>query len=192
MKPIYLAAVHRTLDLRLPEVFPEFAPMTLKLSRAERERATLFPGSRLSSCLLPIGRTFMHFIPHRRQERLLAEVGWSETGRFPIELSSHGSLRNPVNEFEQSEWLIDLAELYHRKHNAPHLGWDVWKCSVSIEHPDFMKIFMKEDLEPVSDSEATVRAEAAVSACFATLKDVAIPYLAQWVQLRSERVANVL
>jgi hypothetical protein len=180
VKPIYRAHVKAALDREVPRRFAGFAPLTLKLTKEERKQATLFAGSCLYGRDTPEGRQFLHFIPHRRQEQLLAEVGWSVSGQFPIALSSHGPLEKPADEMPEPEWLIDFGSLYHRKHGRGFTGWDVWTCSASFDHPDFLKIFAAEDLLPVSDQQAHDLANAAVAACLDDVNDVALPYLDQW------------
>ena len=184
MKSIYRRHVHEALDSHLPTTFPGYVVRPIKLSSRERKAATLFPGSRLYSCALPEGSVFIHFIPHRRQERLQVEVGWSVSDRFPIELSSHGPITKPADELSEPEWLIDFGEIYHRKFGLGHLGWDVWRCSVSADDPSFLQVFMEEDLALVTEDQARGRAEAAVAACLKELEDVAIPYLDEWIRSR--------
>jgi len=187
MKPIYRKHVEETLDRMLPAALPGFVQIPLKLSKEERKAATLFAGSRLYARSLPEGTQFIHLIPHSRQERLQAEVGWSVSGRFPAALTSHGPLTKPADEKAEPAWLIDFGELYHRKHGQGFLGWDVWQPSVGIDDPNYMKVFMQEDLAPVSEEQARARAEAAVKAALADLHDVAFPYLENWAQARRGR-----
>ena len=84
----------------------------------------------------------------------------------------------------EPSWLIDFGELYHRRHGMGFLGWDVWQPSVDIDHPDYMKVFMREDLAPVSDEQARTRAAAAVAEALTDLRDVALPYLEDWARSR--------
>ena len=184
MKSIYRRHVHEVLDSQLPNTFSGYVMRPIKLSKLERKAATLFPGSRLYSRAVPKGTLFLHLIPHRRQERLQAEVGWSVTDRFPIELSSQGPISKPANELLEPEWMIDFGEIYHRRYKLGFLGWDLWKCSVDAEDPNFVRIFMKEDLVLVTEDQARERAESAVAACLKDLKDVAIPYLDEWIKSR--------
>ena len=125
MKAIYRRHVQAVLDTQLPARFPGYTVRPIKLSKLERKGATLFTGSRLYSRSVPEGTLFIHVIPHRRQEQLLAEVGWSVSDRFPIELSSHGPLTEPANELHEPEWLIDFGTLYHRRHGLGHTPWEV-------------------------------------------------------------------
>lgn len=187
MKSIYRRHVHKVLDNQLPSTFPGYIARPIKLSKLERKAATLFPGSRLYSRAVPEGTLFIHLIPHRRQERLQAEVGWSATDRFPIELSSTGPLTKPANELLEPEWLIDFAELYHRKYGLGFLGWNVWDCSVSVDDPNFLQVFMEEDSLLVTEDQARERAETAVAACLKDLGDVAIPYVNEWIESRRSR-----
>lgn len=187
MKSIYRRHVHEVLDSQLPSAFPGYVVRPIKLSKLERKAATLFPGSRLYSRAVPEGTLFIHLIPHRRQERLQAEIGWSVTDRFPIELSSSGPLTKPASELLEPEWLIDFGELYHRKYSLGFLGWDVWTCSVSADDPNFLKVFMEEDLVLITEDQARAKAEAAVAACLSDLRDVAIPYLDGWIKTRRSR-----
>lgn len=184
MKSIYRRHVHEVLDSQLPSTFPGYVVRPIKLSKLERKAATLFPGSRLYSRTVPEGTLFIHVIPHRRQERFQAEVGWSATDRFPIELSSHDPITKPANELLEPEWLIDFGTLYHRKYRLGFLGWNVWTCSVSADDPAFLQIFMEEDLLLVTEDQARASAETAVAACLKDLLDVAIPYLDDWVRAR--------
>ena len=184
MKPIYRNQLQEALDRLLPAALPGFVPVPLKLSKEERKAATLFAGSRLFARSVPEGTQFIHLIPHSRQERFQAEVGWSVSGRFPAALTSHGPLKKPADEKAEPEWLIDFGELYHRRHGLGFLGWHVWKPSVEADHPDFLQVFMREDLAPVSEEEARARVEAAVAASLADLSEVALPYLDQWAQAR--------
>ena len=187
MKTIYREHVQDALDRLLPAALPGFVHVPLKLSKEERKTATLFAGSRLYARSVPEGTQFIHLIPHRRQEQLLAEVGWSESGRFPAALTSHGPLKKPADEKAEPSWLIDFGALYHRRHGRGFLGWHVWKPSVDADHPDFVKVFMQEDLAPVSEDEARARAEAAVTSAVADLRDVALPYLEDWARSRRGR-----
>jgi hypothetical protein len=184
MKAIYRRHVHAALDSQLPAKLPGYVLRPLKLSKLERRGATLFTGSRLYSRSMPEGTLFIHLIPHRRQEYLLAEVGWSVSDRFPIELSSHGPFTEPANELDEGEWLIDFETLYHRKYQLGHHPWAVWKCSVDYDDPNFIKIFMEEDALLVTEDQARERAESAVAACLKDLEDVAIPYLNEWIEYR--------
>ena len=170
----------------MPPALPGFVHTPLKLNKEERKAATLFAGSRLYARAQKEGTLFVHFIPHNRQERLQAEVGWSVSGRFPAALTSHGPLTKPADELTEPSWLIDFGELYHRKHGLGFLGWDVWKPSVEGDHPDYMKIFVQEDLAPVSEEQARARAEAAARAALADVREVALPYLEGWVRRRRE------
>jgi hypothetical protein len=188
MKPIYRQHVQDALDRLLPAALPGFAHVPLKLSKEERKQATLFAGSRLYARTGPGGTLFIHLIPHARQEQLLAEVGWSVSGRFPAALTSHGPLKKPADEKAEPSWLIDFGELYHRRHGLGFLGWHVWKPSVEADHPDFTRIFVQEDLLPVSEEQARARAEAAVRAALADLREVALPYLEEWVRFRQGAV----
>jgi hypothetical protein len=176
VKPIYRTHVASALDRDVPRLLG-YQRFPLTLTKAERKDATLFPGSCVYSRDTPKGLLFIHVIPHRRQEELLAEVGWSRAGRFPVALSSHGPLTTPADEMLEPEWLIDFGSLYHRKHGRGFFGWAVWRCSVDFDHPDFTKIFMTEDRMPVSDDEAKRRADQAVTACINDLQEVAVPYL---------------
>jgi hypothetical protein len=185
MKSIYRRHLGEVFDSHVADLLPGYVGTSLELTAKERKAATLFPGSRLYSCDVSAGTLFIHLIPHRRQEKLLAEVGWSVSGRFPIELSSHGPTTEPADEFTEPEWLIDFGELYHRKYKLGHLGWDVWTCSASIEDPDYLKVFVEEDLAPVTEDQARQRAEVAVAACARDLRDVALPYLDEWIKSRS-------
>ena len=184
MKAIYRRHVHAALDSQLPARFPGYGVRPLKLSKLERRAATLFTGSRLYSRSVPEGTLFIHLIPNRRQEQLLAEVGWSVSNRFPIELSSQGPLTKPANEFDEAEWLIDFGTLYHRRYGLGHPSWDVWKCSVDAGDPSFIKVFMEEDAMLVTEDQGRARAEAAVATCLKDLEDVAIPYLNEWIEGR--------
>jgi hypothetical protein len=184
MKSIYRKHVEEALDRLLPDALPGFVPVPLKLSKEERKEATLFTGSRLYARAVPEGTQFIHLIPHSRQERLQAEVGWSVSGRFPAALTSHGPLHKPADEKAEPSWLIDFGEIYHRRHGMGFLGWDVWQPSVDIDHPDYMKVFMREDLAPVSDEQARTRAAAAVAEALTDLRDVALPYLEDWARSR--------
>jgi hypothetical protein len=184
MKAIYRRHLHAALDSELPARLPGYAVRPIKLSKLERRAATLFTGSRLYSRSVPEGTLFIHLIPHRRQEQLLAEVGWSVSDRFPIELSSSGPLTNPANELAEPEWLIDFGTLYHRKYGLGHPSWDVWRCSVDADDPNFLKIFMEEDAMLVTEDQARTRADAAVAKCLTDLEDVAIPYLEEWIEFR--------
>jgi hypothetical protein len=185
MKSIYRRHVHEVLDSQLPTTFPGYTLRPIKLSKLERKGATLFTGSRLYSRAVPEGTLFIHLIPHSRQERLPAEVGWSVTDRFPIELSSQGPLTKPANELLEPEWMIDFGELYHRKYSLGFLGWNVWECSANPEDPSFVRIFMEEDSVLVTEDQARAKAEAAVTACLNDLRDVAIPYLEAWIESRT-------
>ena len=185
MKAIYRRHVHAALDSQLPARLSGYVVRPLKPSKLERKAATLFTGSRLYSRSLPEGTLFIHIVPHRRQEQLLAEVGWSVSDRFPIELSSHGPLTKPANELDEAEWLIDFGTLYHRRYGLSHPSWDVWKCSVDAAEPSFIKIFMEEDALLVTEDQARARAEAAVTTCLKDLEDVAIPYLNEWIESRT-------
>ena len=187
MKPIYRQHVHEALDRMVPAALPGFDHVPLKLSKEERKQATLFTGSRLYARVVPEGTLFIHFIPHSRQDNLEAEVGWSVSGRFPAVLTSHPPLKKPVDEKAEPSWLIPFALLYHRKHGLGFLGWDVWQPSVSTDHPDYMKIFVQEDLAPVSDEQAHAKAEAVVKAALVDVQGVALPYLEDWVQSRRTR-----
>jgi len=185
MKRIYRRHVQAALDRQVPAALPGYALLPVRLSHAERAQATLFAGSRLYRRLLPEGwATFIHFIPHQTQEDLLVEVGWSLSGAFPHALSSHGPARDPADERLEEAWLIPFGLLYHRRYGRGFVGWEVWTCSVSPDHPDFQTIFMLEDLAPVSDEQAQARAESAVRACLADVSDVAVPYLEAWVRFR--------
>jgi hypothetical protein len=186
VKAIYLEQVHRALDRRFPEAFPEYEPWPLKLTKEERRAATLFKGSRLYGRRVPEGALFLHLIPHRRQESFHAEVGWSVSGRFPVALSSHGPITKPADDVrKEPDWLVQFGELYYGRHRRNHLGWEVWRPSVDVDHPDYMRIFVQEDLAPVSEAQARERAEAAVEAAVKDLKEVAIPYLDEWVRSRA-------
>ena len=184
MKAIYRRHVHAALDSQVPAKLPGYVVRPIKLSKLERKTATLFTGSRLYSRSVPEGTLFIHLIPHRRQEQLLAEVGWSVSDRFPIELSSHGPLTKPANELDEAEWLIDFGTIYHRRYGRGHPSWDVWKCSVDVTDPSYIKTFMEEDAMLVTEDQASARAEAAVATCLADLEDVAIPYLNEWMESR--------
>jgi hypothetical protein len=183
MKPIYRKHVEEALDRLLPATLPGFVHVPLNLSKEERREATLFPSGRLYARTVPEGTLFIHLIPHNRQERLQAEVGWSVSGQFPV-AASHGPLHKPADETAEPSWLIDFGELYHRKHGLGFLGWDVWQPSVDIDDPDYMKVFMREDLAPVSDEQARTRAAAAVAEALTDLRDVALPYLEDWARSR--------
>src|SRR5215218_5398011 len=124
MKAIYRRHVHAALDRQLGDILPGYVVRPLKPSKEERKTAILFPGSRLYCRVVSEGGLFVHLIPHRRQEKLLAEVGWSVRARFPVELSSDGPMTRPVDEMPEMEWLIDFGEIYHRKYKLGHLGWD--------------------------------------------------------------------
>ena len=187
LKRVYRDAIKAVLDHEVPRQLDGFSVFPLKLTKAERSASTLFAGSRLYARAVGDARLFIHVIPHRGQERILAEVGWSASGRFPAALSSHGPVREPADEMLESAWLIDFGTLYHRKYGRGFLGWDAWRCSLDADHPDFLKTFAAEDALPVSEDEADGRAEAAVSACIADLKDVALPYLDRWVAMRASR-----
>ena len=182
MKPIYVRHVHEALDRLLPEALPGYVHWPLKLEKEERRQATLFPGSRLYGRSSPSGAVFLHFIPHRRQEDLIAEVGWSTSGRFPVALSSRVPKARPEDEFLEQDWLIDFGELFHRRYGRGHVGWEVWSCSVGIEHPDFQKIFVQEDLASVTEEEARARADRAITTCLKDIQDVAVPYLNRWLE----------
>ena len=184
MKAIYRRHLHATLDNQLPARLHGYVLRPLKLSKLERRAATLFTGSRLYSRSMPEGTLFIHLIPHRRQEQLLAEIGWSISDRFPIELSSHGPLTNPANELDEAEWLIDFGTLYHRRYHLGHPPWEVWKCSVDAADPSYVKVFMEEDAMLVTEDEARARAEAALATCLNDLENVAIPYLNEWIESR--------
>ena len=184
MKAIYRRHLHLALDSQLPSRFPGYAVRPIKLSKLERRAATLFPGSRLYSRSVPEGTLFIHLIPHSRQEQFQAEVGWSVSDRFPIELSSHGPITEPASEVDEPEWLIDFGSLYHRKHHLGHLGWQVWKCSAEPDDPRFVRIFVEEDAMLVTEDQAREKADAAVTACLTDLQDVAIPYLNEWIEAR--------
>ena len=184
MKQIYRRCLVEALDAEVPRALPRYDPWPLKLSKQQRKGATLFSGSRLYGQPWPVGTTFIHLIPHRRQEAFLAEVGWSISGRFPAHLSSHGAATVPRNEFDEDDWLIDFQTLHHRARGAAHLGWPVWECSVPFDHPDFRRTFVEEDLAPVTEDEARVRTRRAVQRCLPELVAIAIPYLERWLDRR--------
>jgi hypothetical protein len=184
MKAIYRRHMQAELDRQLPARFPGYVVRPIKLSKLELKAATLFTGSRLYSRSVPEGTLFIHTIPHRRQEQLLAEVGWSASDRFPVELSSHDPLTKPANELDEPDWLIDFGTLYHRRYALGHSSWNVWKCSVDAADPSFIKTFMEEDAMLVTEDQARDRAAAAVASCLNDLEDVAIPYLNEWIESR--------
>src|SRR5688572_8846848 len=160
-----------SLDFKLLEARP---------TKEERKRSTLFRGSRLFHSLTPSNyELFVYIIPHQRQERFMAEVGWSETGRFPWELSSQGRAPSAPNEFEAREWLIPFGDLYHRAVGRAHIGWDVWSPQVDINDPDYAKKFLLEDAVVVTKEEAQRRVEGAAHTAARDLQEVALPYLAQ-------------
>lgn len=177
MKPIYREHLKPELARRIPATFPGFQEMPLRLTKQERKGAVLFPGSQLFACAKPGLTWFLHFIPHQRQERFMAEVGWSVRNRFPIELSSHGPIEAVKDEFLKEEWLVDFGTIYHRHHGRGHLGWDVWTCSASTRDPNFMQIFMAEDALPVTTEGALSRVSSAIDRCISDLTEVALPYL---------------
>ncbi len=61
---------------------------------------------------------------------------------------------------------------------------DPTQCSVDPADPNFVKIFIEEDAMLVTEDQARVRAEAAVTTCLKDPEDVAIPYLNQWIESR--------
>ncbi len=181
MKQIYRRYLAEALDAQIPRALPGYEAWPLKLSKEQRKAATLFPGSRLFGHRWPGGITFIHLIPHRRQEDLLAEVGWSVSGRFPAHLSSHFPINEPQNEFGEDDWLIDFQTLHHRARRTAHLGWPVWQCSVPFDHAEFRRLFVLEDLTPVTEDQARSRTRQAVDTCIPDLAAIAIPYLDRWL-----------
>jgi len=190
MKAIYLRQLQEVLDRALPDALPGFARSALRLSKTEREGATLFQGSRLYARTVNAGTQFIFLIPYSHRERFKAEVGWSTTGRFPAALTSHGPSQLPANELVMDEWLADFSDLYHRNRGLGHLGWDVWRCSVASDHPDFNRAFIAENMAAVSDEEARARAESAVRECVTDLQAIALPYLDEWARYRGSSVPS--
>ena len=184
MKQIYRRFLAEALDAQVPRLLPGYEPWPLKLSEEARKNALLFPGSRLFGRRWAEGSTFVHVIPHRRQEDLLAEVGWSISGRFPAHLSSHGPVTEPRNEFDEDDWLVSFQTLHHRARGVAHLGWPVWECSVPFDHPEFRQTFVEEDLAPVTEDQARVRTKRAVERCLSELVTIAITYIEQWLDHR--------
>lgn len=206
MKAIYGKHVRGELDSQMAQHFPEFEPLSLRLSKEQRKQVTLFPGSRLYRCA--VGKhlhLFIHMIPHQRQERFMLEVGWSTRGRFPHELSSTTTFIKPGrDELDEDEYLVDFNELYHRKYHHGFLGWDVWTCSLEFPTLDLSRandlkykeayqaqiqawkaVFVEEDARAITEAEAHDRARRAVLQCIKDIKDIVAPYFRDLIQRKT-------
>lgn len=190
MKAIYRKHVHEQFDGAMALRLPEFAPFVLRLTKEQRKEATLFAGSRIYRRVVAEGlHLFIHVIPHRTQEEFLLEVGWSTLGRFPHQLTSNGIPTADGTEMERQEWLIDFGGIFHRRFGRSHLGWEVWRCSVAIDDPNYIQTFIREDLAPVSDSQARERVQSAVTQCIDDIEAVVLPYFDEMLR-RKQPVAG--
>jgi hypothetical protein len=191
MKSIYRKHLRDRFDVAMAMHFPEFAPLKLLLTKDQRREAVLFPGGRVYRRVVTNNvHVFINLIPHQSQEEFLLEVGWSTLGRFPYELTSTGIAIADGSEMEKSEWLTDFGSVFYRRFGRSHLGWEVWSCSVGADAPNFMQTFIQEDLAPVTEEQAISRVERAVAQCMTDIKDVVLPYFAEWNSIASSSLSG--
>ncbi|MFA6984720.1 MAG: hypothetical protein WC213_00745 [Arenimonas sp.] len=186
MKAIYARHLDIVLKHEVPEQLPGFEYFKPRLSKIERAKSKLEPGDRIfqKSAGDKI-RLFLIFSTHPRQEEFNLEIGWSTKGRFPADLEMPSTSPSPDNaEMLADEGVVGFYNLYPRVTGKSHLGWAVWRCSVTIDHPRFREIFVQEDLQEVTEEKASERVKKAVSDCLADIKSVALPYFERLVQIK--------
>jgi hypothetical protein len=81
-----------------------------------------------------------------------------------------------------AECFVPFASLFDLKYGRPHAFFDVWRCSVDIDHPEFLERFAAEDAAPVSDEQAAAGAQEAVAQAIREIEDVVLPYLVERVE----------
>ena len=123
---------------------------------------------------------FISFIPHRTQERFAADVGWSRKQRFPWSIQRPTTIPQVLTAFAQKtdECMVDFADLLNcATGSGVFFGWDVWRCSVPPDHPDFKKTFIAEDLKAVTEEEARSRSDDAAVLAITDIQKYAMPFI---------------
>jgi hypothetical protein len=181
MKAIYAKYLKDALKKKLADRLPQFEPFSVRLTKEQRAASTMMPGEQVFVWkATPQFWVFLSFIPHSRQERFTSDIGWSKKQRFPWDVPRPTiySVGKDLSEANLDEAMVDFTDLLKRETGSGvFFGWDVWKCSVPPEHPDFKKIFIAEDLRPVSDEEANRLAENAASLAVDDVVRYAMPYI---------------
>jgi hypothetical protein len=186
MKKIYGNLLKQILEKKIPFEINGFIPFKTKIPVHEKKKANLQIGEKIFQKKVDEKLSFfLCIIPHLRQERFMLEFGWSTQGRFPWNISRPTtSIKEGHPEFLLNECLLDYGDLFHSKQPTAlaHIGWDVWKCSVDSDDPNYFEVFIREDSFPVSEELAEHRVSIAVDQFVADVKKDILPFLDERLQ----------
>jgi hypothetical protein len=186
MKAVYFKQVAAILDERVPQQLPGFEPFKLQLAKDERTTSNVERTDRVFRRRVREGLDlFLVFCPHPRQEELYVDLAWSTRGRFPFDLQRPSLLlKSGRGEFDREEAIFGGDQFFPRERGKSHLGWAVWRCSVGVDDPSYMQVFIQEDLAPVSEAQARSRAESAVMQGLADIKTWVLPYFDELISYK--------
>ena len=182
MKTIYFKQIDALLHNLVPRELAGFEPYRLR--RSSRAPCNIERTDRIFRRTVRDGfDLFIVFCPNPRQEELYVDLAWSTKGRFPCDIQRPSVILSPGRtELCQEEAFFGCDQLFTRETGKSHTGWAVWRCSVDINDPNFRRVFVQEDMAPVTDEQAHNRAESAVSQCLADIKVILMPYFDELVQ----------
>lgn len=164
----------------LKHEFAGFEPISFRVPSSRKDAATVMPNE---FAFVWRRRTdfwqLLSVIPHRTQERFAVDAGWSRRMRFPYDIQRPTPLRSDRTlDPNLDEGLFGFEDfMLIAKGSGVFLGWDVWKCSVSPDHPDFRQRFVAEDLAPVSDELADDRVRDAIALALIDIRTIVMPLL---------------
>jgi hypothetical protein len=186
MKKIYSGHLAIRLENEIPKRLPGFRLFSKPLPRSPKP-SNLSKGDVVFECRETDGLgLFLIFSKHPRQEEFNLDLAWTSAPEFPFALEIPSERIQPDGaEMRSDAGIVGFYELYPMVTGKSHLGWSVWKCSLDPLHPDFRRRFVEEDLQPVTDEQASERVSRAVNASIEDIQDVAIPYFARLRHVRA-------
>jgi hypothetical protein len=125
------------------------------------------------------GDVFLALWTSPRADTLFLDIGWSRHHRFPFDIPRPSLWEFPPSDSAiPDEGWLEFTNLVYEREKKAWLGWRLWVCSVSSDHPEYKKIFIQESIQPVSQAEAHERVANAVPSILADI----LAYLPSFIE----------
>jgi hypothetical protein len=192
MKKVYKDLFGEICKKRFTEKLTGF--VVSKTSASKMREAGIPVGSVLFESNLNNVSFYILVMPHRTQDEIQVDAGWSEENKFPYYLAQSMEFDLNDQKVQCREYMASFS-IYHRnKVEAGFINWELMKSSVEIpfvdaskkSDPAYLASFnaevkkcmaemVAEDMLPVSQDQARNRICNAVDRCIADVVKYVIP-----------------
>lgn len=174
MRKVFSDTLKRQLRPLFMERFPEFEPYKPKQSPEEKEK---FPLPMATDYFRRIRGPLWEIIGIRRYTRdeWTMEILWSTQARFPSSrLNRDGGRQNLDELVKLPEAHTDVGTIVGKS-----TDWPVWTCSVPYDHPEYLKRYVIESIQPVAPDIAERKVVEQLNATSDVIENFILPWFSR-------------